>query len=167
MGQSVGRLGVQSPSRPVDGLVTDGRIDPGEAGMEPGKISVSRTLPIDGALLGDVLLRLRRDAGVAPLRWTLGDRGTIEVDIQFTTTGTAWTTTARVWDAAGLAVASVALKVEATTSETIDLTLEPTSALTPWWQDRMPQLLDLAHAAIDELGEELLWHATRAGVAGV
>jgi hypothetical protein len=134
--------------------------------MEPGNISVSRTLPIDGALLGDVLLRLRRDSGATPLRWTLGDRGAIEVDVQFTTTGTAWSTTARVWDAAGLAVASVALKLEATSAETIDLTLEPTTALTPWWQTRMPQLLDLAHAAIGELGEELLWHATRAGVSG-
>ena len=29
----------------------------------------------------------------------------------------------------------------------------------------MPALLDLAHAALDELAEELLWHATRDGVA--
>ena len=59
----------------------------------------------------------------------------------------------------------VTLTVEAKTAETIDLTLEPTTALTSWWQERMPQLLDLSHAAIEELGEELLWYATRAGVA--
>ena len=36
---------------------------------------------------------------------------------------------------------------------------------TPWWTTRTPALLDLAHAALDELAEELLWHATRDDVA--
>jgi len=94
--------------------------------MEPANISVTRTLAIDGALLGDVLLRLRRDAGPGPLRWTLGDRGVAEVDVK--------------------------------------LTLQPTTALTPFWQDRGEELLELAHAAIDELSEELLWHASKTGV---
>ena len=52
--------------------------------MDPGGISVARTLPIDGALLGDVLLRLRRDSAASVLRWTLGDRGAAEVDVCFT-----------------------------------------------------------------------------------
>jgi hypothetical protein len=136
-----------------------------------GSISVSRRLPIDEALVGDVLLRLRRDTGPAPLRWTLGDRGAVEVDVNFTSsgsveTGTVWTTPARVWDPGGLAVAAVTLKLVACSADTVDLTLAPTTALTPWWQKRLALLTDLAHAALDELAEELLWHATRAGVAG-
>jgi len=133
--------------------------------MEPANISVTRTLAIDGALLGDVLLRLRRDAGPAPLRWTLGDRGVAEVDVKFTSVGNTWTTSARVWDAAGLAVASVALRLDYTGSDAVQLTLQPTSALTPFWQDRGEELLELAHATIDELSEELLWHASKTGVS--
>lgn len=133
--------------------------------MEPGSISVARTLPIDGALLADVLLRLRRDAGAAALHWTLGDRGAVEVDVNFTTSGAAYTAAARVWDPSGLAVAGVTLRLEASAVDAVDLTIEPTSALTPWWQERMPQLLDLTHAVVDELSEELLFHAARAGIA--
>ncbi len=133
--------------------------------MEPGSISVTRTLPIDGALLADVLLRLRRDAGGSALRWSLGDRGAAEVDIIFTSAGASWTTTARVWDPRGLAVAAVALHIRATAPDQVSLTLQPTSALTPWWVERIAELLDLAQAVVDELAEELLWHAARAGVA--
>jgi hypothetical protein len=133
--------------------------------MEAGSISVTRTLPIDGALLSDVLLRLRRDAGPGPLRWTLGDRGSAEVDASFTSSGSTWTTTARVWDAGGLAVAGVALRLDPTGTDSVQLTLQPTSALTPFWQERTEELLELAHAAIDELSEEMLWHASRAGVS--
>src|SRR5689334_9969066 len=115
--------------------------------MEAGSISVTRTLPIDGALLSDVLLRLRRDAGPGPLRWTLGDRGSAEVDARFTSSGATWTTTARVWDAGGLAVAGVALRLDPTGTDSVQLTLQPTSALTPFWQERTEELLELAHAA--------------------
>jgi hypothetical protein len=137
-----------------------------EPEREPHHITVARTLPIDGALLGDVLRRLRRDAGASPLRWKLGDRGAAEVDVNFTSTGSAWTTPARVWDVSGLAVASVALRLEPIAPDAVELTIEPTNALTPMWQARLPELLDLAHAVVDELSEELLFHATRAGVSG-
>jgi hypothetical protein len=132
--------------------------------MDPANISVTRTLAIDGALLGDVLLRLRRDSGPGPLRWTLGDRGVAEVDVKFTSVGNTWTTVARVWDAGGLAVAGVALRLDYTGTDAVQLTLQPTTALTPFWLEREEELLELAHAAIDELSEELLWHASRTGV---
>jgi len=132
--------------------------------MDPANISVTRTLAIDGALLGDVLLRLRRDSGPEPLRWTLGNRGVAEVDVKFTSVGNTWTTAARVWDAGGLAVAGVALRLDYTGTDAVQLTLQPTTALTPFWLERGEELLDLAHAAIDELSEELLWHASRTGV---
>ena len=69
------------------------------------------------------------------------------------------------WDARGLAVASVSLTIRATGPDAVNLVLQPTNALTPWWQERIPDLLEVAQAVLDELAEELLWHATRAGVA--
>ena len=45
-----------------------------------------------------------------------------------------------------------------------EVTLRPELPLTPWWSARIPMLEELAQAALDELAEELLWHATRAGV---
>jgi hypothetical protein len=133
--------------------------------MEPGSISVARTLPIDGALLDDVLRRLRRDTTGPALRWTLGDLGSAEIDINFVSVAEGFTTVARVWDGRGLAVASVALHIAATAPDAVQVVLQPTSALTPWWQQRIAELLELAQAVINELAEELLWHATRAGVA--
>ena len=54
--------------------------------------------------------------------------------------------------------------VQATHDDEVQLTLEPTLPLGPGWEERMPELHALAHAAVDELGEELLWHAARAGL---
>ena len=133
--------------------------------MEPGSLSVTRTLPIDGALLGDVLLRLRRDGTGAVLRWTLGDRGAVGVDVNFTSDGPRWCATGRIWNPAGLALAAVTLSLEAIGEDAVQLTLEPGPALPPWWEARMAALTDLSHAVVDELSEELLWHAARAGVA--
>ena len=65
--------------------------------MEPTNKSVTRTLPIDSALVADVLLRLRRDSVGTLVRWTLGDHGTFEVDVNFTSDGTTWSTTGRIW----------------------------------------------------------------------
>jgi hypothetical protein len=124
--------------------------------MDPGVISVTRTLPIDGALLGDVLLRLRRDTDGAVVRWTLGDRGAAEVDAHFASEGTAWVTSGRIWNDGGLT--NVSLRVAATADDSVELSLESSSIGTRAGLD------DLAHAVVDELAEELLWHAARAGV---
>ena len=140
--------------------------------MYAGGISVSRALPIDAALIPNVLIRLRRDAAGAVSRWTLGDRGTAEVDVEFfpivseagpTTPG--WSTTARLWDADGIAMLGAIVEITAATVDTCELTLRPAAELAPWWTARVPALADLAHAALDELSEELLWHATRDDVA--
>jgi hypothetical protein len=118
--------------------------------MEPG-ITVTRTLPIDAALLGDVLRRLRRDAPGGVLRWGLGGRGTVELDATFASCGETWATSGRIWDAhARLAVVTLSL---AARDDDVALVL------------RAPAPCDVAQAAIDELAEELLWHATKVGVA--
>jgi hypothetical protein len=126
--------------------------------MEPGSISLTRTLPIDGALLADVLLRLRRDTEGSVVRWTLGDRGTAEVDTVFITHGPTWTTAGRVWSPSGLALAPVTLEITVT-ADAVQLVLRPSAALPPCWRDRTGELVTLARAVVDELGEELLWHA--------
>jgi len=131
--------------------------------MDPGGISVERTLPIDGALLDNVLLQLRRDCAASVMRWTLGDRGTAEVDVCFTSAGPQWSASARLWSEGVAAVAAATLRLEATAADEVLLTLEPVVPLGAGWGNRVPELIDLAHAAVDELGEELLWHATRAG----
>ncbi len=140
----------------------------GGNGMDPGGISVARTLPIDGALLDDVLLRLRRDAATSALRWTLGDRGTAEVEIAFTSTGTAacssWTTRARLWNSSGLAVTAATVHLVAASRRRVEVVLEPSFTPTVASDDEAAALFDLARAALDELAEELLWHATRAGL---
>ena len=114
--------------------------------MDPGGISVERTLPIDGALLGEVLLRLRRDSAAPALRWTLGNRGAAEVDVCFTSAGTAWTTTARLWNHSGLAVAAARLQLEAPA---------PTRCASPW--NHLPP----AAAGVTTRATSSIWRAPR------
>ena len=130
--------------------------------MDPDRISVERTLPIDGALLGDVLLRLRRDSPASMLRWTLGDRGAAEIDVSFTSAGAVWTTSARLWNQSGLAVTPASLRLLASTPDEVRLTLEAAAAA--GIAGSGPETAELANAAADEFAEELLWHATRAGI---
>jgi hypothetical protein len=132
--------------------------------MHPGGISIERTLPIDGALLGDVLLRLRRDCPAASLRWTLGDRGAAEVEVGFTSDGPAWTTRARLWNYAGLAMTTATLRLVAAAPDVVCLTLEPTHGSESTSVEETASMAELGRAAVDELAEELLWHATRAGL---
>ena len=133
--------------------------------MDPAGISVERMLAIDGALLGDVVLRFRRDSTSSALRWTLGDRGTAEVDTCFTSAGSGWTTKARLWNATGRAVTAATLQLVATDADEVRLTLEPNLEPAPVWGEGACQLSDLARATVDELAEELLWHAMHAGVS--
>jgi hypothetical protein len=131
--------------------------------MEPGRESVTRTVAIDGAFLGDVLLYLRRDAAAPVLRWTLGDRGTAEIDACFDTHETGWKAAARLWSPNGLAVAAAVVYAEAVRPDEVVLTLEPT--LPPrGWGDRSEPFTALAESTLDELAEELLWHASSAGL---
>ena len=140
--------------------------------MDAGGICVARSLPIDAALVRDVLIRLRRDVAGGVARWTLGGRGSAEIDVEFfpilSTTGDespAWSSTARLWDPDGIAMLPAVVEIRADAVDTCEVTLHPVTPVAPWWKSRLPALLDLAHATLDELGEELLWHATRDDVA--
>jgi len=137
--------------------------------MDGGEICIARSLPIDAALVGDVLLRLRRDTPGPTTAWTLGGRGSAELDVDFfeapAATTPTWTTTARLWDPGAIAVARTVVEVAATASDSCSVSIRADQPLSPWWTDRRPALTDLANAALDELSEELLWQATRDGVA--
>lgn len=133
--------------------------------------TVERLLPIDATLIGPVLTRLRRDATGRHQRWTLGGHGTVELDVDFRPLpstpergGPSWEGSVRLWDADHLAVAQCTIVVSAQTAATCALELLADDQLTPWWQERRPTLVHLAQAAVDEIAEELLWHATREDV---
>jgi hypothetical protein len=140
--------------------------------MDAGGISVARTLSIDAALVPNVLIRLRRDVPGGVARWTLGGRGSAEVDVEFFpivseagAAGPVWSSTARLWGPDGVAMLAAVAEIRTEAVDTCELVLRPATDLAPWWTARMPVLLDLAHAALDELSEELLFHATRDDVA--
>jgi hypothetical protein len=128
--------------------------------MEPGDIAVARTLPIDGALLADVLLRLRRDAPAGIVRWTLGDHGAADVDVNFASdSSSGWRTVARLWQRERLAVVNAALRL-VPLADMVELRLDATTDATA-----VDAFEGLTRAFVDELGEELLWHASDAGVS--
>jgi hypothetical protein len=140
--------------------------------MDAGGISVTRALPIDAALLSDVLVRLRRDTAGSAARWTLGDRGVAELDVDFfpmlsasRASSPAWSSTARLWDTDGVALVHVVIELYAIAADSCELIVRPQLPLTPWWTARLPDLIDLAGATLDELAEDLLFHATRDDVA--
>ncbi len=134
---------------------------------------VTRALPIDATLVNNVLLQLRRDVASTHTCWTLGERGSIELDVHFlpvmvaSQAGPTWTSSARLYDPAHVAVALATVEIVVRSAESADLVLRPRGDLDAWWQAHKPALLALASAAIDELAEEMLWHATREGVAQV
>ncbi len=139
--------------------------------MDSGGIFTARTVPMDAALAGDVLMRLRRDTRGAVARWTLGGRGTAELDVSFfpvpaeVPSTPAWSTTARLWDRMGIALVDTVVELTGTAADTCELTLRPNVPPPPCWSNRQDELHELARAALDELAEELLWHASRLGVA--
>ncbi len=136
--------------------------------MDAGGISVVRQLPIDSALVNSMLLGLRRDTPGSATGWSLGRCGSAEIDVDFFRTGApepTWTATARLWDPEAIAIVRAVIDLTVIAPDTCELALRPNLPLSPWWSTRMPALLGLARAALDELAEELLWHATRDGLA--
>jgi hypothetical protein len=132
--------------------------------MDAGGISVVRLLPIDPAIASGALLALRRDTPGSATGWSLGRRGSAEVDVDFFRTGApnpTWTATARLWDPQAIAVVRAVVDLTVIEPDSCELSMRPILPLSPWWSARMPALLDLARAALDELAEELLWHASR------
>ncbi|MCU1426151.1 MAG: hypothetical protein JWL83_151 [Actinomycetia bacterium] len=128
-------------------------------------ISVARRLPIDAEQLARVVARLRLDAATPTVRWSLGDRGTCEVDTAFAPFahegGLGFTTTALLWDPEQCGFASLDVTLVPCDPRESQLELHPSEAIGDWWTSRIPAYLDLAHAALEELAQELLWQQSR------
>ena len=72
--------------------------------MDSGDINVTSTLPIDGVLLADVLLRLRRDDRRVGRALDARRPRTAEIDVHFESDGDAWTFTVGSGTTVGLTV---------------------------------------------------------------
>jgi hypothetical protein len=128
-------------------------------------ISIARRLPIDGGTLGHVIARLQAEASGTELRWSLGERGSCEVDVPFArgqVGGAGFVTAARLWDVTHTSCAKVRVSlVRCKEAQESQLEFHPAEAITEWWSARLPAYLDLAHAALEELAQELLFQHTR------
>jgi hypothetical protein len=125
-------------------------------------------MPIDRALLPRVLGRLREETVGLTLHWQLGDRGNCEVEVGFVLDAHAaevgveqYVSTAMLSDPRGTAIASVEVTIAPCDGNESQLELRPSEAIGPWWDDHIGAYLDLAHAAIEELAQELLWYHSR------
>jgi hypothetical protein len=136
--------------------------------MDGTNLVVGHRLPIDPGLLHAALLRLRRDTLGREARWTLGALGALELDAQFVADAdppSSWRTNARLWDPDRFAFAPVLVRVSPSAVDECELGIETTGPLDDFWAIRTEALSAIAHAAAGELGEELLWHASRPGIA--
>jgi hypothetical protein len=139
--------------------------------VEAGSILVERELPIDGALVGACLLRLRRDAVDRRISWTLGGHGSADLDVHFhRAAGDAvprtdlWSTTCRLWERDRLAATTVIVELRSSAGG-CELVVRASGPIPPVWRRDPQDLRDLARAMVDELGEELRWHASRPDAA--
>ena len=137
-------------------------------GIGVGNISIARRLPIDRATLPRVLGRLRDETAGLMLHWQLGDRGACEVEVGFVLDAHAaevgveqYFSTALLSDPQGRAIASVEVTIGPCEGDESQLELHPAEQIGPWWNEHLGAYLDLAHAAIEELAQELLWYHSR------
>ncbi len=125
-------------------------------------IEVTRTVRLDAAAFADALVGLRREMTGIDHRFHLGDRGTFELDARLSPPGPRSLGRAelngRLWNPNGDSVAPVRITATSDDSVTI-VALLPTREIADWFADHLAEYLDLAHAALDELCEELLFHA--------
>ncbi len=125
-------------------------------------IEVTRAIRLSAPELADALVGLRREmTGLRP-RWSLAMHGSLELDLRVRPAGSprpsrlALAGSLRSSDLTELA----AIRITATSeTHTSAISLLPTDDASLWHDDHLRAYLDAAHAALDELCEELLWHA--------
>jgi hypothetical protein len=134
-------------------------------------VRCSRRLPMTSRAAAQAVLRLHHDEPGGRVRWRLGDRGSFELDTGFERGSSARApagsrrhrlhTAGRLWDPAGMTMTGVDVEIAPSDGD-VELTLVPAQKLPSWFRDHdLAHWRELAAAAIDELGEELLWHARR------
>jgi hypothetical protein len=125
-------------------------------------IEVTRTVRLGAAAFADALVGLRREMTGLDHRFHLGDRGTFELDARLSPPGPSSLGRAelngRLWNPSGDSVVPVRIRATSDDGVTI-VALLPSRDIADWFADHLAEYLDLAHAALDELCEELLYHA--------
>lgn len=131
-------------------------------------IEMTRTVRLPASQLADALVGLRREMTGRSQTFRLGERGTFELDAGLSpprpvAPGASLVSIAielrgRLWNPDGSAVTAVRLRAESDDAATI-VVLVPSGEVAQWFRDHLAHYLDLAHAALDELCEELLFHA--------
>jgi hypothetical protein len=130
-------------------------------------ISITRILPIEPAAIGHVLARLRAETSGTTARWNLGDRGGCDLEVTFARVGDldcgepAFVSTAALWNPRRDACVKVSVSLAPCEERESELTLHPEHTLGEWFAVNLAAYLDLAHAAIEELAQELLYQQTR------
>jgi hypothetical protein len=137
-------------------------------GIGIDQISITRRLPIEGSTLGHVLARLRAETCGTTLRWSLGDRGSCEFDLRFDRqvldgngAVLGYESTAALWDPAGCSPATISVRLVGCEDDESQLEFHPAEDIGVWWTAHLAGYLDLAHAALEELAQELLFQAAR------
>jgi hypothetical protein len=127
-------------------------------------IEVTRTLRLDTASFADALVGLRREMAGLSQHWNLGDRGSFELDSRLSPPARRSLgrsdLTGRLWNTAGDAIAPV--RITATSDDLVTVVaLLPNGTAGSWFETHLHEHVGLAHAAVDELCEELLYHASQ------
>ena len=134
-------------------------------------IRAGRSVGLNAIETAVAVLGLRREMSGALQRWTLGTHGTFEMDSQFVgLTLSAQScrgdqrieTTGRLWSPDGMAVVSVAIALESALAPPTQVSITVASLLPPTFAHDLVGLRTLAHAALAELCEEVLFHAANA-----
>lgn len=133
------------------------------------QIRVGRAVPLNAIETAAAVLGVRREMDGSLQRWSLGDYGSFELDAQFSgLTLSAQTrrghqciqTSGRLWHPTGMAVAPVVVSLESSLAPPTQLTLTTTTLPGAFAHD-LDGLRALACAALEELSEELMYHAAR------
>lgn len=126
-----------------------------------------RNLALEPRAATRALLALRRDSGFHR-RWTLGAHGSFElqgdiVDIESSRHQRHGVHLAgRLWDPAGTTMTGVDIELHPIEADVVEISMHPAQSLPSWFRnDDLEHWSDLAHVALDELCEELLWHASQ------
>ena len=139
-------------------------------GSQPDN-TVTGTLALNAIQTAAAVFGVRREMSGSTQRWKLAHFGAFELDNQFaglTLLGQTShghqriATTGRLWSPDGMAVVSVEVALETAMAPPTKISIRATSMLPPYFVDDAVAYRSLAKAAITELGEELLYHASTA-----
>ncbi len=132
------------------------------------QLRAGKTVALNAIETAAAVLGVRREMSGALQRWSLGDHGTFEMDSQFvglTLSSQSRAgdqrieTTGRLWSPDGMAVVGIAIALESALAPPTQVTIIPTTTLPPTFANNLESLRVLTFAAIEELCEELLFHA--------